>query len=153
MAEKPTIADAELILKMYDLRREPEMRKARNWMLTQFWPNGADEVVKLAGALGTQENAWMRQVTGYWEMAASFADRGVVNLEMFLEPSFSGEMFFMLAKIRSFLPELREKLQAPTMFRHIESVINSSKSAQEFLAATEVRVANRKKAMAEAAKA
>jgi hypothetical protein len=153
MAEKPTAADAELILKMYDLRREAEMRKARAWVLTQFWPNAADDVVKIAGALGTQENAWFRQVSGYWEMVASMADRGVVNPDMFLEPSFSGEMFFLYAKLRPILKDLREKLQAPTMFRHVESVINSSKSAQDFLAATEVRVANRKKAMAEAAKA
>ena len=153
MPDKPTAADAELILKMYDLRREAEMRKARSWMFTQFWPNGADDVVKIAGSLWTQENAWMRQVSGYWEMCASLADRGAVNAELFLEPSFSGEMFFMFAKVKPFLPELREKMQAPTMFRHVESVINSTKGSQDYLAATETRVANRKKAMAEAAKA
>ncbi|MGA8540641.1 MAG: hypothetical protein WB566_14150 [Terriglobales bacterium] len=64
MSITPTTADAELIMKLYDLRREAEIRKARNWWLG-FWPDSADDVLKIATALGTQENAWMRQVGGY----------------------------------------------------------------------------------------
>lgn len=150
MAKKPTAADAEIILKLYDLRREAEMRKARNWWLTQFWPESADDVIKLASALGTQENNWLRQVGGYWEMAASMAVRGAINVDLFLEPSFSGEMFFFYSKFRPFLKELREKMQAPNMFRNVETLINSSKAAREFLKQTETRVAARKKAMKEA---
>jgi len=60
MSTKPTAADAELILKLYDLRREAEMRKARNWWVAAFWPQNADDVAKIAGALGTQENNWCR---------------------------------------------------------------------------------------------
>ena len=65
MSKKAIASDAELILKLYDLRREPEMRKARNWMLMEFWPKNADDFVKVANAMGTQENAWLRQVGGY----------------------------------------------------------------------------------------
>ncbi|MBZ5721209.1 MAG: hypothetical protein LAO03_12590 [Acidobacteriia bacterium] len=153
MSNKPTTADAELILKLYDLRREAEIRKARNWWLTQFWPESVDEIVKIATALGTQENAWLRQVGGYWEMAASLALHGAVNQELFLEPSFSGEMFFLFAKVHPFLKELREKMQSPTLFRNVETLINGSERAKEFFKMTETRVAARRKAMAEAAMA
>ncbi len=64
MSITPTTADAELIVKLYDLRREAELRKARNWWLV-FWPESADDILKIATALGTQENAWLRQAGGY----------------------------------------------------------------------------------------
>lgn len=150
MSNKPTAADAELILKLYDLRREAEIRKARDWWLTQFWPETADDVVKIAQTLGSKENNYLRQVGGYWEMAASFAVHGVVNTDLFLEPSFSGEMFFFFAKLRPFLKELREKLQAPTLFANVEKLINSCEQAKDFLKGTESRIAARRKAMAEA---
>jgi len=149
MSAKPTAADAELIIKLFDLRRETELRKARDWWTTQFWPETADDVVKIAQALGTKENLYLRQVGGYWEMAASFAVHGVVNTDLFLEPSFSGEMFFYFAKFRPFLKELREKMQAPTLFRNVETLINSSEQAKEFLKGTENRIAARRQAMKE----
>ena len=71
MAKKATPHDAQVIMKLYDLRREPELRKARNWWLTQFWPDTADDFMKIAGTLGSQENNWLRQVGGYWGMAAA----------------------------------------------------------------------------------
>ncbi len=58
----------------------------------------------------------MRQVGGYWEMAASLVLHGALNEDLFLEGSFSGEMFFIFAKVRPFLKELREKMQAPKLF-------------------------------------
>lgn len=151
MSNTPTPADAELILKLYDLRREAEIRKARNWWLTQFWPESVEEIIKIAQALGTQENNWLRQVGGYWEMAASLALHGAVNRDLFLEPSFSGEMFFLFAKVHPFLNDLREKMQSPTLFRNVETLINSSEKSQEFFKATLNRIATRRNAMKEAA--
>jgi len=55
MPKRPTSADADLILKLYDLRREAEIRKARNWWLIDFWPDNAADVMKVAQAMGTQE--------------------------------------------------------------------------------------------------
>jgi hypothetical protein len=153
MSKKATAADAELILKLYDLRREAEMRKARNWWMINFWPENADDFVKVAMALGTQENAWLRQVGGYWSMAASLALAGTVNQELFLDPSFSGEMFFVFAKVRPFLKELREKLQSPIMFANVEKLINSTKQSREFLKNMENRLAARRKQLMEMAKA
>ena len=146
---KPTAADAQTILHLYDLRREAEMRKARNWFLVTFWPTSADDFMKIANAFGTQENAWMRQVSGYWDMAASLALAGAVNRDLFLQPSASGEMFFIFAKINPFLKELRQKLQSPTFYSNVEKVIGSSKQSRDFFKMMESRIAARRKAMAE----
>jgi len=59
MAKKPTHADAQLILQLYDLRRETEMRKARNWSTGQFWPQSAEDYIKVSSAMGTPENAYL----------------------------------------------------------------------------------------------
>src|SRR5271170_7917939 len=60
MSKKPTHADAHVILELYNLRREPEMRKARAWWLGEFWPNSVEDFTKVSAAMGTQENHWMR---------------------------------------------------------------------------------------------
>lgn len=148
-----TPTDAELILKLYDLRRETEIRKARNWWLTEFWPQSVDDIMKVANAMGSQENNWMRQVGGYWEMAAAMVLHGAINLELFLEGSISGEMFFIFSKVKPFLPELREKMNAPNMFGNVEKVINSSEKGKQMLKMFEDRIAARSKAMKESAKA
>jgi hypothetical protein len=67
---KATAADAQLILKLYDLRREAELRKARNWWTTTFWPQTADDFMKVSAVMGAPENNWMRQVLGYWGVAS-----------------------------------------------------------------------------------
>jgi len=133
MSKKPTTADAHLILKLYDLRREAEMRKARNWWVTEFFPQSADEFLKIASAMGTQENNWLRQVGGYWSLAASFALQGVLNEDLFLQPAFSGEMFLIFAKIHPFLKELREKIGDPEMFKNIEKAITHTKWGRDRL--------------------
>ncbi|MBZ5721210.1 MAG: hypothetical protein LAO03_12595 [Acidobacteriia bacterium] len=148
MPKKPTVADAELILKLYDLRREPEMRKARNWWLMTFWPQTAEDFMKVANAPGTPENNWLRQVIGYWEMSASLVLHGAANAELFLETSFSGEMYFLYAKMQPILKDLRQKMNSPRMFGNIEKVLTRSKDARERLRAFETRVAARRKAMA-----
>ena len=131
MPKKPTAADAQLILQLYDLRREAEMRKARNWWFTGFWPRSADDFLKIASTPGTTENNWLRQVTGYWSMAASFVLHGALNADLFLQPAVSGEMFIVLAKVHPFLKDLREKSGDPHMFGTIEKVIMSSKYGRE----------------------
>lgn len=146
MSTTPTTADAELIVKLYDLRREAEIRKARNWWLG-FWPESADDILKIASALGTQENAWLRQAGGYWEMATSFVLHGALNRDLFLEPSFSGEMFVFYGKVEPFLKELREKMQNPNIFGNVEKLIATSPGAPERLKQTQERLAAMRKAV------
>jgi len=129
---QPTHADAELILKLYDTRREAEIRKARQWWTATFWPESADEVIKVMRSMGSQENAWLRQVLGYWSMASSFVIHGVLNEDLFLEPSFSGEMFFIYAKLEPFLKELREKLQNPLLLANLEKLIHTQKGQERY---------------------
>jgi hypothetical protein len=145
MSITPTTADAELIMKLYDLRREAEIRKARNWWIG-FWPESADDILKIATALGSQENAWLRQVGGYWEMAASFVLHGTLNRDLFLEPSFSGEMFVIFGKVEPFVKELREKMQNPAIFGNVEKLIATSEGAPERLKQTQERLAMFRKA-------
>jgi hypothetical protein len=140
MSKKATATDAQLIMQLYDLRREPEMRKARSWWIGEFWPQNADDVLKVAWAMGTQENNWLRQVGGYWSMATAFVLHGALNEELFIQPSVSGEMFFVFAKVQPFLKELREKMGDPQMFGNIEKVITGSKFGRERLKLTLKRI-------------
>lgn len=133
MAKKPTATDAQLIMQLYDLRREAEMRKARNWLVADFWPNTADDFLKIAYAMKTQENNWLRQVIGYWSMAASFVLHGALNADLFIQPAVSGEMLVLFAKVRPFLKELREKQGDPDYLGNIEKAITSSKYGRERL--------------------
>lgn len=133
MPKKPGVVDAQLILKLYDLRREPELRKARNWWLWEFSPRNADDFLKVAWASGSQENNWLRQVASYWGMAASFVLQGALSEELFLRPAFSGEMFVVFGKVYPFLPELREKLGDPEVFRDVEKVVTHTKWGRERL--------------------
>jgi hypothetical protein len=141
MAKKASIADAQLIVQLYDLRRESEMRKARSWWAGEFFPQNADDFLKVAWAMGTQENAWLRQVSGYWGMVASFVNQGALNEQLFLAPGFSGEMFLIYAKIHPFIKELRAKLDDPRAFKELESAIMRSKWGRDRLQFMVKRVA------------
>jgi len=127
MPKKPTAADAQLICQLYDLRREAEMRKARNWWAGEFFPQSADDFLKVAWAMGTQENNWLRQVGGYWGMVASFVNTGVLNEQLFLAPGFSGEMFLIYAKVHPYIKDLREKLNDPNAWKDVETAVNRTK--------------------------
>jgi len=152
MAKKAMADDAHIILKLYDLRREAEMRKARNWLTAEFWPQSADEFMKVANSFPSQENAWLRQVGGYWDMAAAFVLQGALNEELFLQPGCSGEMFFIFAKIYPFLKEFREKTNNPDAFANIEKVATGSKLARKRLERVSKNIENRRKALAKPAK-
>ena len=152
MAKKATTNDAHLILKLYDLRREAEMRKARHFMTVEFWPKDADEFIKIANSFPSQENAWLRQVGGYWDMAASFVLQGALSEELFLQPGCSGEMFFIFAKVHPFLKEFREKTNNPDAFANIERVATGSKTGRKRLERMVMMAEQRRKAQAKPAK-
>src|SRR5271163_595691 len=133
MSKRPTATDAQLIMQLYDLRREAEMRKARSWWVGGFWPESADDFMKIGMAMGSQENNWLRQVAGYWSMASAFVLQGALSEELFIQPAVSGEMFLILAKVHPFLKELREKMGDPHIFENIEKVATGSKFGRERL--------------------
>jgi hypothetical protein len=133
MAKKPTIADAQLIAQLYDLRREAEMRKARAWWAGEFFPQNVEDYLTVLWAMNTQENNWLRQVAGYWSMVASFVNQGALNEQLFLAPGFSGEMFLIYAKIHPFLKELRARLNDPNVWKDIETAITHTKWGRDRL--------------------
>lgn len=143
--------DAELILKLYDLRRESEMRKARTFLGFEFWPNSIEDFPKTVGVMGSDANRYWRQGLSFWEMAAQLVLHGALNEELFLDTA--GELFFFLAKFKPFLPELRKN--QPDLCKGMETLANRSDAGKQKLAAFEQRVATAKQRMqaAQAAKA
>ena len=129
-------ADAELILKLYELRRETVLRQARHWVMFEFNPANKDEFVAVRQAFGTENNAWLRQVISYWEMAASFILREAMNGDMFLDTTFEG--LFIYAKLhrvteefrdsmgQAFMPQTAALIEKSSAARHIfQSFINN----------------------------
>lgn len=143
----PTYEDAQLVLKLYELRREEKLRAAREWFGTKFFPQKAEDVIALAGT----ENAYYRMVTSYWDMAASFVARGILNADLFLDSG--GEMILVWAKLADFVPQLRQAL-GPNVLKNVEHIIASSPRAQERVGPTRQRIAKmRERALASPAKA
>ena len=102
-----TPADAEIILKLYELRTETVMRQARAWVGGEFNPATAEEFFALAENFADPHNAYLRQVLSYWEMAAAMVLHGAVSAELFVDCN--GEGFFLLAKFAPILNAIREK--------------------------------------------
>ena len=102
-----TPADAEIILNLYDLRRETLMRQARAWVIGEFWPKSAEEYFAVASNPSDPHNAFVRQVIGYWEMAAALVLHGAVSAELFVDCNAEG--FFLLAKFAPFLEDIRQR--------------------------------------------
>ena len=117
---------AELILKLYDLRREETMRKARNWFFT-FNPTSVEDFEKTM--MDPEVGAYMRMVTSYWDMAASLVVHGAIDADMFNDTV--GEHIMVFAKIQPILAELRERFQNPKAFQHLEKLILDQPDGQE----------------------
>ena len=96
---------ATLLIRLYELRREPTMREARGWYARSFNPSTVDEVVQ---ALSGPNSAHFRMVTSYWEMAASFVNHGAIDEAMFVDAN--GEHLVVFAKIEPFLTEYRARM-------------------------------------------
>ena len=124
MSNSPaTYYDAELVLKLYDLRRETVMRQARDFVAT-FNPASIDEFMAVTFAFGTKENAYVRQVLGYWEMVASLIVHGTLNAA--LAQDTLGEMNFVYAKVQPFVKELRQRMNSPEFLQNVEKVIEGT---------------------------
>ena len=126
MADKEK--SAELIMKLYDLRREAVMREARNWFFT-FNPESFEDVQRVA--MG-EHSAYLRMVTTYWDMACSFVNHGAIDAEMFNDAN--GEQVFFFAKLQPFLEEIRANNGNPNAFRNLERAVTAMPQAEERLA-------------------
>ena len=124
-----TPADAEIILRLYELRTEAEMRKARAWMTGEFWPATPEEFFAVASNPGDPHNAWLRQVLTYWEMAAAMVLHGAVSAELFVDSN--GEGFFLLGKFQPILDEIRARTPG-FMIKTSELINRFSAAAQRY---------------------
>lgn len=119
-------AEADLILKLYELRREPVMREARSWFAT-FNPKSHDEFIDV---LTSNKSGYYRMVTSYWDMAASLVNNGAIDAQMFNDAN--GEHIFVYAKLEPFLAEIRAQ-GSPQFLAHLEKLIKGIPDIDERL--------------------
>ena len=124
-------ADVELILKLYELRRDPLMRNARDWYFQQFQPASAQEIVGLMLS-GLDQSRYYRMITSYWNMAASFVGNGGIDEKMFNDAN--GEHLGVFARIEPFIAEVREAFGEPSYLIHLERLVMNLPNAKEVMA-------------------
>jgi hypothetical protein len=127
-------ADADLILKLYDLRREPVMREARNWFFS-FNPTTTAEYME---AMMSERSGYVRMVISYWDMAASLVNNGAIDEQMFNDAN--GEHLFIFAKIEPILAELRQQWNQPEMLKHFETLVRRVPNNEQILAGIRERI-------------
>jgi len=120
---------AQLNLQLFDLRREPILRQARSWFLTDFNPENFSEFLQLVSG---EHNAWFRMVIGYWDMAASLVTTGAIDGYAFRAAH--GEIFAAFSKIQPFLDELRRTSKELDFCKHMEAVVMAAPDADALLA-------------------
>lgn len=120
---------ADLLLKLYEMRRDPVMREARNWMMT-FFPESADDIMK--AIIDSKQGAYFRMVTSYWDMASSFVNHGAIDEAMFGDVS--PERVVVFSKIEPFLEELRGMMNSPKYLHNLEKNVMKIDNAKEVLA-------------------
>ena len=138
--------DANLILKLYELRRDEVMRKARAWYIGEFNPGSLQDIVD---AVMGEHSAYFRMVTSYWEMAASLVNNGGIDEQMFNDAN--GEQMVVFAKLEPFLTEMREKFGSQQTLQHLEKLVMRVPDAKERLSAVRERIKTIVAARAEAA--
>jgi hypothetical protein len=114
-----TYDDANLVMRLYDLRREEKLREARAWFVANFKPKSMADIDQLC-ASGSENNARMRQVASYWDMAASFVAAGVLNPELFFASN--REMLLVAVRFRPVMAEIRTAFKDPTFLKNLETV-------------------------------
>ena len=130
---------ATLIIRLYELRREPTMREARNWYARSFNPSGIEEVMQ---AVSGPNSNYFRMVTSYWDMASAFVLHGAIDEAMFNDSN--GEQHVVFSKIEPFIAEYRTKTGNATYLASLEKLVMKAPGAGERMA----RLRERFRAMA-----
>ncbi len=124
-----TPQDADLIIKLYALRRNRTMRKARIFVIQQFFPQNADDVKALfADRKHPELNAYFRQVTTYWDMAAAMVNHGAIDRDLFFDAG--GEYFAVWAKVCDFIQDLRGFF-GPQYLVNLEKLVASHPNGEQ----------------------
>jgi len=126
--------DADLILKLYDLRREATMREARNWLFS-FNPTSAQDVIDVL--LG-EHSGHYRMVISYWDMAAALVNSGAIDEELFNETN--GEHLFVYSKIEPVIEEIRTMFENPDFLRNLETLVKRIPDSEKKIATMRERM-------------
>ena len=129
-----TPQDADLILKLYDLRREATMREARNWMWT-FNPTTVQDVIEVL--LG-EHSGHYRMVISYWEMAAAMVNNGSIDEKLFNEAN--GEHLFVYSKVQPVIEEIRTLFGNPEFLMNLETLVKRIPNHEEAITAMRERM-------------
>jgi hypothetical protein len=119
MHDSPDHHDAELLLRLYELRREEKLRSARAWFISQFRAKTLEELHEVCPP-NSDENAYFRMTIGYWDMAASLVNRGLIHEQFFFENN--GEFWAVWEKARGVIPLLRESFKNPHAYENLEKL-------------------------------
>ncbi len=138
---------ANLILKLYDLRREEVMRKARQWYITEFNPENVQDIADITSG---EYSAYYRMVTTYWDMACSFVNNGAIDAQMFNDANM--EHVAVYSKIEPFIAEIRTVSNMPRYMQNLEKVVTNLPDAQERMTVLRQQLKRMSTARAEAAK-
>jgi hypothetical protein len=136
LKESPDHFDAELLLKIYELRREEQMRESRNAINRDYWPRTAEEAVDVLRADHPLNRAY-RQTTTYWEMVYSMARHGVIHADFLAENN--GEGLFLFARVEPYLAQIRAAGN-PRSFRNAEWVATETEMGRSILTTFRARV-------------
>jgi len=117
MTTQATYDDVNLVLRLYELRREAKLRAAREWFAGTLRARTLEELDQ-ACPEGSEASAYFRMVASYWEMVASFLTGGVLHEELFYQSG--GEMLLVWEKIKDLLPALRRRCANPLLYRNLE---------------------------------
>ena len=129
---KGGVEEAELILRLYELRREAVMRQARSFVGGEFLPQSAQQLIEWVSK-GGQQTGYILQVYGYWDMVCAFVKHGTLSEALVFDTC--QEMYFQYAKIQPYLKEFREKMAMPEWMQSIEKVAEGSLKGRKRLAA------------------
>uniref|UniRef100_A0A832HYM4 Uncharacterized protein n=1 Tax=Eiseniibacteriota bacterium TaxID=2212470 RepID=A0A832HYM4_UNCEI len=116
---KPTDDDAELLLRLYEIRRDPELRRARKWFLAEFEPTGWSDI-KARYLSHSDEDRWFRQTISYWEMVAAIVNRGLLHPELFFDHT--GEDIVTWKKCLPWIEDARKDIR-PTYLYQFERMV------------------------------
>ena len=125
---------ATLIIRLYELRRDPTMREARNWYARNFNPASIDEMTQ---AMTGPTSAYLRMVTSYWDMAAAFVLHGAIDEAMFSDAN--GEQHVVFSKIEPFIAEYRARMGNPAYLASLEKLVMKAPGAKERMASLRER--------------
>ena len=147
MKTKNALKQAELILKLYEIRRETALRAARDYVGGEFQPKSVDDFVSLVKD-GGKPSGHILQVYGYWDMVAAFVVHGALDEELIFDTC--QEMYFQFGKIQPYLVEFRQKMNLPEFLKSIETVVAGSQERRS-RATTKVKTPKAAKVRAQAA--